>query len=383
MDAVTADTVVPPGLPRLLQLARGVVEAAEHRLPDGPHTVTETGDRDKVSDVDIAVERQIRAALREATPDDGFLGEEEGLDGPDGPTCWILDPVDGTANFIPGMPMYAIALALVHQQTPVPAVISLPYLRRRYWAATGLGAWRNDRRIRPSPVQMLREAMVAIGDFGTGRNSPERERVDLAVLEALAAQAQPTRMLGTSAADLAFVADGTLDASVTLANRSWDMAAGAVIAREAGATVTDLDGTVHTTGSQTTIASSPAIHGEVLALVRAAAAGTSYDPAAWHRQGHRCHRRIPAVIDRGLTCSRPAQQHRPTVVSAVMSWVSAEQCPSAKQTRRSSPLRGAPAQAASHRVTSKRPAGGCAHSCPGPSLSMSAASITCTIGAPR
>jgi myo-inositol-1(or 4)-monophosphatase len=232
-----------------------------------------------VSDVDVTIERQIRAALRAATPHLGFLGEEEGSHGPNAETRWILDPVDGTANFIRGMPLYAISLALVHQNSAVLGVISLPSLSRRYWAATGLGAWRDGQSIRPAATRSLREAMVAFGDFGTGRNTPEREQLDLAVLTRLAQQAQRTRVLGTSAIDLVFVADGSLDASITLANRSWDMAAGVVIAREAGAAVTDLDATAHTADSRTTIAATPAILDDVLALLREAAAGTSYDPA--------------------------------------------------------------------------------------------------------
>jgi myo-inositol-1(or 4)-monophosphatase len=268
----------------LLELARNVAGGAERLFTDDPPAaIIAKGDRDLVSDVDLAVERQIRAALREASPEIGFLGEEEGSTGPDGETCWVLDPVDGTMNFVRGLPLCAISLALVHRQFPVLGVIILPYLRRRYWAASGLGSWRDGCRIQPSPVRALKDAMVAIGDFGTGRNSPEREQLDLDVLAALAARAQRTRMFGASAIDLVFVADGTLDASITLANRSWDMAAGAVIAREAGAAVTDLDATPHSASSRTTIAATPAIHAEVLTLVREAAAGTSYDPAAWPR----------------------------------------------------------------------------------------------------
>lgn len=269
-------------LAQLLQTARSVVaDAEQHFVAGGPTTVTAKGDRDMVSDVDVTIERQIRAALRAATPHLGFLGEEEGTHGPNDETRWILDPVDGTANFIRGMPLYAISLALVHDNNPVLGVISLPVLGRRYWAATGHGAWCNDRPIQVAPTAHLREAMVAFGDFGTGRNTAERDHLDLAVLRRLAQRAQRTRMLGTSAADLVFVADGSLDASITLANRSWDMAAGVVIAREAGAAVTDLDGTDYTAESRTTIAATAAILADVLALVREAAEGTSYDPSTW------------------------------------------------------------------------------------------------------
>jgi myo-inositol-1(or 4)-monophosphatase len=127
----------------------------------------------------------------------------------------------------------------------------------------------------------VREAMIAVGDFTLGRGDAERDRVLLTLVLRLAQCAQRTRMIGTSAVDLVLVADGGFDASVTLANRSWDMAAGVAIAREAGARVTDLDGSTHTMGSRTTIAATPGLHQELLGLVRDAAEGSRYDPATW------------------------------------------------------------------------------------------------------
>lgn len=97
-------------------------------------------------------------------------------------------------------------------------------------------------------------------------------------MSTLAEQAQRTRMVGTSAVDLVLVADGGFDASVTLSNRSWDVAAGVVIAREAGALVTDIDGTAHTAASRTTVAAARGVHAELIAAVRTPATGTRYDP---------------------------------------------------------------------------------------------------------
>ncbi|MFI1869418.1 inositol monophosphatase family protein [Streptomyces jumonjinensis] len=200
-----------PDLPALLDTARAAVHDA-HRLLHTltPDQITAKGDRDLVTNADLAVERHTRAQLAGRTPHIGFLGEEEG--GTTTGTHWVLGPVDGTANYAPGLPLCGISLALIHDHTPVLGVISLPLLKRTYWGAPGICAWRDGTPIRASAVRTLDQAMIAIGDYGT------------------------------------------LDASLTLGNRSWDMAAGAALARAAGALVTDTDGTPHTSRSTATIA---------------------------------------------------------------------------------------------------------------------------------
>ncbi|WP_432830605.1 inositol monophosphatase family protein [Dactylosporangium sp. CA-092794] len=263
----------------LLVIARQVVGDAEQLLSDGrPAQVHAKGVRDMVSDVELAVEQRIRDALRAATPHIGFLGEELGGDADDTATRWILHPVDGTANFIRNLPLCGISLALVDGLTPRIGVIHLQYLGRRYWAASGLGAWRDGTPIRPSAVTDLSQAMVTIGDAGAGAHADERNRVSLRLHAHLADHAQRVRLLGSSAVDLAFVADGTVDASITFGNRAWDMAAGAVIAREAGAAVMDIDGSDHTTASRATIATAPGLRDAILAVLAAATAGSRYTP---------------------------------------------------------------------------------------------------------
>lgn len=266
-----------PDLPALLEIARRAVSAASRDLRSGAvGQVTAKGDRDVVTDLDIAIERRTRDFLRTRTPAIGFLGEEEG--GDTGPGLrWILDPVDGTANFIRGLPLTGISLALTDSERPLLGVISLPLLGRTYWAADGLGAWRDGHQVRASAAGSLPEAMIAVGDYGSGPDAAGRNQAALAIHAALAASAQKVRMLGSAAADLALVADGTLDASITLGNRPWDMAAGAVIARAAGAIVTDADGSRYTLGSRATIAAAPGLSGPVLGIVRAAA-GTGCAP---------------------------------------------------------------------------------------------------------
>jgi myo-inositol-1(or 4)-monophosphatase len=232
-----------------------------------PGTVTEKQDRDMVSDVDVAVERVVRKHLVAATPEIGVLGEEEGLrGGPD--VMWALDPVDGTANFIHGLPLCAVSLGLVERGRSVLGVIDLPFLGSRYAAALGEGAFRGETPLRCGEASTISKAIVSVGDYAVGQNADLRNRARLALTESLAARVQRVRMLGSSAVDLAWVADGKLDASIMLSNKPWDTAAGVVIAREAGAVVVDAEGQPHTTDSESVVAASPALIDDVVDLVR-------------------------------------------------------------------------------------------------------------------
>ncbi|MBI1758163.1 MAG: inositol monophosphatase family protein [Actinobacteria bacterium] len=254
-------------LPELLDVANSVIDLGERYVRSHPpSTVTAKGDRDMVTDVDLAVERAIRLALHTHTPQLPVLGEEEG--GQDAGTRWVLDPVDGTANFARGMPLNGISLALIHKDQPVLGVISLPFLNHRYWAATGLGAWRDGQPITAAATTDISQAIVAIGDYGTGPYAEPRNQAALALHAYLAPRVQRIRMLGSAAVDLAWVADAGLDASITLSNYAWDMAAGAVIAREAGAVVVDIDGSAHRATSRFTIAAAPDLREHILTAVQ-------------------------------------------------------------------------------------------------------------------
>lgn len=212
----------------------------------------------------------LRDELIRATPGIGVQGEEEG--GPTSGTRWVVDPVDGTANLTHDIPLTGISLALIVDEEPLVGVIALPQLDRAYWAADGLGACRNGHPIRVTGPTRLDEAIVAVGDYGTGPGAATRNATIVAIHAALAPRAQRVRMLGSAAADLALLAESALGASITLGNRTWDMAAGAVIAREAGAHVTDLDGSDHTAASRCTIAAAPALIEDILDIVRQASA---------------------------------------------------------------------------------------------------------------
>jgi myo-inositol-1(or 4)-monophosphatase len=238
-----------------------------------PGALTTKGDRDYASDADYAAERAVRAFLAQATPSIGFLGEEEGASGNTGDLQWALDPIDGTVNFAREIPLCAVSLALLRGTRPVLGVIDLPFLGDQYTALEGRGAYCGGHRLQVSSVSTLHDAVVSIGDYAVGEAAEHKNAARLAVTNELARTALRVRMFGSAAIDLAWLAAGKTHATITLSNKPWDMAAGVLLAREAGATVVDLDGTEHSTQSQATIATIPALLRTVLELVHAAATG--------------------------------------------------------------------------------------------------------------
>ena len=236
-----------------------------------PAVVTAKGDRDMVSDVEFQVERAVRGYLRSRSPEIGFLGEEEGNAPGDGDLQWVLDPIDGTANFVKGIPLYSVALALLDHQAPILGIIDLPAQRCRYSAAAGQGAFCDGRRIGVRSTARLQEAVVTIGDYAVGEQAEAKNRTRLAVTNRLAERAQRVRMFGSAAIDLAWLAHGRTDAAIIFGNKPWDTAAGVILVREAGGRVVDTDGTDHTTQSASTIAASAELLGQVLGLIAEAA----------------------------------------------------------------------------------------------------------------
>ncbi|GAB3474113.1 inositol monophosphatase family protein [Amycolatopsis cihanbeyliensis] len=257
----------PPDADALLPLAQDAVSKAVEYVLAHPFTdIREKGDRDIVTDTDEAVERLVLAMLAKNTPDIGFLGEETGATG-NRTTYWVLDPIDGTVNFSHGLPLHAIALGLVHDEQPILGVIALPFLGPRYWATHGGGAYRDDVRLHVSGTTELSQALLALSDYGSGPGARVRDLLSFALDREFTTKAQGLRRLGSAAVDLAFVADGSVDASVTLGNRTWDTAAGAVIAREAGALVMDADGSPHTTRSRCAIAVTPGLRDSIVPIL--------------------------------------------------------------------------------------------------------------------
>lgn len=261
-------------LARLLEIAEGAVAVAadlvESREPGALHS---KGDRDMASDTDIAVEQTVREHLAKVTPEIAFLGEEEGAHPGSGELSWVLDPIDGTVNYIHGVPLWGISLGLVDGNKQVAGVLDFPMLGTRYLAADGLGATRNGDPIQASKTTELSEALVMAGDFAVGADAEEKNRPRLALINLLLPRVQRVRMLGTAALHMALVADGSLDAAIMFSNKPWDTSAGSIIARESGAVVVDVDGSPHDVASEATILLAPGIAEELLPLIQQAVRG--------------------------------------------------------------------------------------------------------------
>jgi myo-inositol-1(or 4)-monophosphatase len=261
----------------LLPIAeRAVAIAGEIVLTKAPGVITAKGERDMATEVDYAVERAVREFLSQETPEIEFLGEEEGISRTGNGLMWALDPVDGTANFLHGIPLCGVSLGLVDKEMPTLGVIDLPFLSLRYAAAEGAGAHVNGSVIQASDTRDLDAASVALGDYAVGDNAQERNRPRLALTRELAARVQRVRMFGSAAIDLVWVAAGRIDASVMFSNNPWDTAAGVLIAREAGATVVDIDGSPHSMSAQATIAASPKLVADLVELIAEAQKATSH-----------------------------------------------------------------------------------------------------------
>ncbi|PPB82541.1 myo-inositol-1(or 4)-monophosphatase [Albidovulum inexpectatum] len=197
--------------------------------------VSVKGAGDFVSRADLAAERIIREELTRARPTYGWLGEESGETPGEDPTRrWIVDPLDGTTNFLHGLPHWAVSIALEHKGEIVAGVIFDPAKDEMFYAEKGAGAWMNESRIRVSGRRSLSDALLATGvPFGTKRTLPATMR-DLARLMPATAG---VRRWGAASLDLAYVAAGRLDGYWERELSPWDMAAGLIIVREAGGMV--------------------------------------------------------------------------------------------------------------------------------------------------
>ncbi len=252
---------------------RAVAEASELIRTHAPGKLTDKGDRDLASEVDLAVERSVRDFLHNKTPEAEFLGEEEGGHPTKHELLWMLDPIDGTVNFLHGVPLCAVSLSLCYADTVVAAVIDLPFIGTQYTALLGQGAYADDKLLRVSQTSTLATALISIDQYAFGEDAVRKNRLRLRLTERLAQDAQRVRMLGASAIELAWTAEGRLDACIMLGNKPWDTSAGVLIAREAGARVLDHDGSEHSEQSSSTIAVTPTLEADLMAAVRTALAG--------------------------------------------------------------------------------------------------------------
>ena len=226
------------------------------------------GINDFVTEVDINAEREIIYHLQKAYPDHAILGEESGLIGSeDAQYRWIIDPLDGTTNFVRGIPHYAVSVACMYRGKIEHAVIVDPVRREEFTASRGRGAQLNGHRIRVSDLSSLDGALL-----GTG--IPFKEHCDNKLepysksLEQLASQCAGIRRAGAASLDLAYVAAGRLDAFWEIGLAQWDIAAGVLLIREAGGLVADIDASDNYLESGNIVCGNPKCFKAVLQVVK-------------------------------------------------------------------------------------------------------------------
>lgn len=201
--------------------------------------ITAKNSQEYFSEVDIKAEQAIINAIHKAYPEHGILAEESGFQEGDGESVWIIDPLDGTSNYLHGFPFFSVSIALKIKNRIEHGVIYDPLRHECFAASRGRGARLNDRRIRVSKQTLLSASLL-----GTGvpfRNLALAQRY-LPTFEALMGKCAGVRRTGSAALDLAYVASGRLDGFWELGLRPWDIAAGSLLIREAGGLISDVQG---------------------------------------------------------------------------------------------------------------------------------------------
>ena len=227
-------------------------------------SVREKAANDYVSEVDAEAERAVIQTLHQAYPNHSILAEESGASGKASEYRWIIDPLDGTTNFLHGFPQYAVSIALEHRGQITQAVIYDPTRNDLFTASKGRGAFLNDTRIRVSKRAHLKGALV-----GTGFPFRQISHIDayMKMLREMMKNTAGVRRAGSASLDLAYVAAGRLDGFWELGLAPWDMAAGSLLITEAGGLVGDLEGNEGWMESGYIVAGAPKVFAETLQLL--------------------------------------------------------------------------------------------------------------------
>ena len=227
-------------------------------------TITKKRRNDFVSEVDRAAEQTIIEVLRKAYPEHSIIGEETGAH-QGNEFEWIIDPLDGTTNYLHGFPQYSVSIALRHRGVVDHGVVYDPLREELFTASRGSGAQLNDRRIRVSEQRVLESALL-----GTGFPFRDQRHLDayLSMFKRLVQDTAGIRRPGSAALDLAYVAAGRVDGFWELGLSEWDFAAGVLLVREAGGTVTDLAGGDRFTDSGNLVAGNLKLHSAMLKAIR-------------------------------------------------------------------------------------------------------------------
>jgi myo-inositol-1(or 4)-monophosphatase len=228
---------------------------------------------DLVTEADLASQHTIFEYLGNRYPGHAFLGEEESAGtqrpGPEAPPTWIVDPLDGTTNYVHDCPLYCVSIGLQVAGELVVGVVYEPSRRELFAAAQGLGAWLNEQQLRTSAVTSLDRALLATG-FPSQLHG--REFI-LRWWEHFSGRAQSLRRTGSTALNLAYLAAGRFDGFWAFDNHVWDVAGGTVVVREAGGQITNVDGTPYDPYTPDALASNGLLHAALLAEFREARPG--------------------------------------------------------------------------------------------------------------
>ncbi|WEK59609.1 MAG: histidinol phosphatase [Candidatus Microbacterium colombiense] len=250
-----------------LALALRLADAADAqslvRFDASDLEISTKADSSHVTDADLATERAIRDLLAVERPDDGIFGEEFGAQG-DTHRQWVIDPIDGTANFLRGVPLWGTMIALAIEGVPQVGVVSMPALGRRWWASAGAGAWTatadGPRRLQASTVDTLDEASVSFQSITQWVDAGHREQ-----LLRVAERVWRDRAYG-DVYPYMLLAEGRLEMVAEFDVKEYDIAAAVPIVREAGGRMTSFDG-VETISDRSTLATNGVLHDAFLALL--------------------------------------------------------------------------------------------------------------------
>jgi myo-inositol-1(or 4)-monophosphatase len=259
----------PQGSPVLNVMRAAAMKAGRTLLRDFGEVealqVSQKGPADFVTAADLKVEKIVREELERARPGYCFEMEEGGvIEGPDKSHKWYIDPIDGTTNFLHSLPQFAISIGLEREGQLVAGVVYAPVLNEFFWAEKGRGAWLNDKRLRVAGRRKLSDCILATGIPFSGKPDQERFLSELAhVMKSTAG----VRRFGAASLDLAYVAAGRFDGFWERNLKTWDIAAGTLLVREAGGLVTDETGSSSVLGASAIIASNFDLHPEIMKML--------------------------------------------------------------------------------------------------------------------